>query len=90
MFHLWNYFMDFEKIWKLGVFTESSVTFKLCPYLPTIKSQSSSVGIVAGYGLDGLGLIPGIARLFFYSIQTGSGAHPASNPIGTGGKVARA
>jgi hypothetical protein len=33
----------------------------------------------AGYRLDGPGLIPGMA-----SFQTGSEAHPASYPVGTG------
>jgi hypothetical protein len=65
MFHLWNYFTDFEKIWNRGACTKSSMTFKFCPYLPTIRGQNSSVGIVTGYRLDGPGLILGMARLFF-------------------------
>jgi hypothetical protein len=42
-----------------------------------------------GYGLDGPGSIPGSARYFYllYSVQTGSGVHPASYPMGTGGYV---
>jgi hypothetical protein len=52
------------------------------------KSRDSSVGIATGYGLDGLGLIPGRTRDFspFYSVNTGFGAYPASYPVCTGGK----
>jgi hypothetical protein len=42
------------------------------------------VGIATGYGLDGLGWIPGSARFFILcSVQTDSGAHPASYPMDT-------
>jgi hypothetical protein len=44
------------------------------------KSLDSSVGVALGYGLDGWGSIPGSS----HSVQTGSEAHPASYPIGTG------
>jgi hypothetical protein len=37
-----------------------------------ISGPDSSVGIVTGYGLDGL------------DVQTGTGAHPASCAMGTG------
>jgi hypothetical protein len=47
-------------------------------------SWDSSIGIVTGYGLDGLGLIPGSARLFSSPQHLDSGAHPASYPMGTG------
>jgi hypothetical protein len=47
--------------------------------------------------LDGQGLIPSKGKRFFlfHNSQTGSGAHPASNPMDTGalsmvGKVAMA
>jgi hypothetical protein len=54
-------------------------------------NQGSSVGITTGYGLDGPGSIPGKARfLFLHTIQTGSGAHSASYPVGTGGEAAGA
>jgi hypothetical protein len=56
---------------------------------PVIKqmqgSRDSSVGIATGYGLDGQGLIPGRDVSLLHSVQTGSGAHPASYPMGTGG-----
>jgi hypothetical protein len=46
---------------------------------------------VTGSALDGPGLIPGSARFFFsQSIQTESGAQPASFLTGTGGRVAEA
>jgi hypothetical protein len=55
-----------------------------------IKSRDSSVGVALGYGLDDLG-----SRVRFTSwagdfslhhrVQNGSGAHPASYPMGTRG-----
>jgi hypothetical protein len=47
----------------------------------------SSVSIVSGYGLDDRGSIPGRGKMIFplACVQTGSGAHPASCTIGTGG-----
>jgi hypothetical protein len=51
------------------------------------RSRSSSVSIVSDYGLDDQDSIPDSGRGFFPSlcVQTGSGAHPASCPMGTGG-----
>jgi hypothetical protein len=58
-------------------------------------SRDISISIETGYGLDDRGSIPGRAENFSlrYCVQTGSGAHPASHPVGTGayfpgGKVA--
>jgi hypothetical protein len=53
-------------------------------------SRDSSVGIATGYGLDDrmIGIrFPARAGNFSlrYHVQNGSGAHPASYPIGTGG-----
>jgi hypothetical protein len=53
-------------------------------------SRVSSGGIVSDYGLDDqvIGIwSPAVAKDFFYSlfVQTGSGAHPASFTMGTGG-----
>jgi hypothetical protein len=50
------------------------------------ESRDSSVGIATGYRLDGRGSIPGGAENFslLYNVQTGSEAHPASYPLGTG------
>jgi hypothetical protein len=56
--------------------------------LKRIWSRGSSVSIVSDYGLDDRDSIPERDRGFFSSIlcvQTGSGAHPASCIIGTGG-----
>jgi hypothetical protein len=54
-------------------------------------SRDSSVGIVTGYGLDNrmIGVrLPEEAGNFSlrHHYQTGSGAHPASYPMGTGGE----
>jgi hypothetical protein len=49
-------------------------------------SWDSSVGIATRYGLGGPGSIPAVQDFsLLHSVQTGSGAHPASYPMGTGG-----
>jgi hypothetical protein len=50
-------------------------------------SRGSSVSIVSDYGLDDGGSIPDRAEDFSSSlcVQTGSGVHPASCKMGTGG-----
>jgi hypothetical protein len=50
-------------------------------------SRGSSGSVVSDYGLDDRGSIPDKERGFFFSpcVQTGSGAHLASYPMGTGG-----
>jgi hypothetical protein len=52
-------------------------------------SRDSVVGIATGYGLDDRGVgvrVPVGSRIFFlYVVQTGSGVHPTSYPMGTGG-----
>jgi hypothetical protein len=55
-----------------------------------IKSRDSSVGIALGYGLDDRGSrvrFPVRAGNFslHHRVQKGSGAHPASYPMGTRG-----
>jgi hypothetical protein len=54
--------------------------------------RDSAVGIVTGYGLDDQRSEFEIWYAQEYSIlhvvQKGSGAHPASYPMGTGGKAA--
>jgi hypothetical protein len=55
-----------------------------------MKSRDSSVGIALCYGLDDQGSrvrFPAGAGNFslHHRVQNGSGAHPASYPIGTGG-----
>jgi hypothetical protein len=64
------------------------------------KSRDSSIGIALGYGLDDRDSrvrFPAEAGNFshHHRVQNGSGAHPASYPMGTrgsfaGGKVAGA
>jgi hypothetical protein len=61
------------------------------------QSHDSSVGIALGYGLDDRGsrvrFLEGAGNLSFHRhVQNGSGAHPASCPLGargsfSGGKV---
>jgi hypothetical protein len=50
-------------------------------------SQDSLIAIGMSYGQDGWGLIPSRGKRFslLHSIQTSSGAHPASYPVGTRG-----
>jgi hypothetical protein len=50
-------------------------------------SRGSSVSIMCDYRLDGRGSIPDRSTGFSSNlcVQTGSGAHPASNTMGTGG-----
>jgi hypothetical protein len=48
-------------------------------------SWDSSVGIA----MDGKGSIPGRGKILHHGIQTGSGAHPAFYPMGTGGSFPR-
>jgi hypothetical protein len=53
----------------------------------------SRVGIAMGHGLDGPGSIPAVQDFsLLRSVQTGSGAHPASYRMGSfpGGKAAGA
>jgi hypothetical protein len=62
----------------------------ICIYVRTHKSRDSSVGIALGYGLDDRGSrvrFPAGAGNFslHHHVQNGSGAHPASYPMGTSG-----
>jgi hypothetical protein len=66
----------------------------LCTYGIEGKSRDSSVGIALGYGLDDLvsGFrFPAGAGNFslHHRFQNGSGAHPASYPMGTRGSFPR-
>jgi hypothetical protein len=53
------------------------------------ESRDSVVGIATDYGLDDRGVgvrVPIGSRIFsLHVVQTGSGAHPASYPMGTRG-----
>jgi hypothetical protein len=58
------------------------------------KSHDSSVGIAMGYGLDDWGsrfrFPAGAGNFsFHHRVQNGSGAHPASYPMGTSGSFPR-
>jgi hypothetical protein len=62
----------------------------LVPVLNQIESRDSSVGIALGYGMDDRGSrvrFPAGAGNFslHHRVQNGSGAHPASYPMGTRG-----
>jgi hypothetical protein len=54
-----------------------------------VRSRDSVVGLATGYGLDDRGVgvrVPVVVRIFSSpSRQTGSGVHPASYRMGTGG-----
>jgi hypothetical protein len=61
-------------------------------FVHLLDEPGSSVSIVSGYGLDGRTIevqSPAEAKDFSSNlcVQTGSGAHPASCTIGTGGKA---
>jgi hypothetical protein len=49
-----------------------------------LRGGYSSVGIATRYGLDGPGIEVRWGAIFSAPIQTGPGAHPASNTMGTG------
>jgi hypothetical protein len=57
------------------------------------KNLDGTVGIATGYGLEGRGVgvrVPAEARFsFLHVVQTGSGAHSASYPVGTGSSLVK-
>jgi hypothetical protein len=55
------------------------------------RNLDSSVGIVTRLQVDDRGSIPGRATDFsvIHNVQTGSGNHPATYPMGTLGSVTR-
>jgi hypothetical protein len=59
---------------------------KMCTNL-YYRSRDSSVSVPTGYWLDGQGSIPSKGKIvsLLHNIQAGSGAQPASYPMGTGG-----
>jgi hypothetical protein len=50
-----------------------------------MRNQGSLVRIATGYRLDGRGSVTDGGKSFVHSVQTSSGAHPASYPMGTQG-----
>jgi hypothetical protein len=82
-----NYIMNSES---LGYVTFASIVCIACFFLESRSSGS----IVPGYGLDDRGdrgSVPDKGKEFSSSlcVQTGSGAHPASCTMGTGGPFPR-
>jgi hypothetical protein len=68
--------------------TERSGICRTGDYTHNMKSRDSSVGIALGYGLDDRGsrvrFPPGAGNFsLHHRVQNGSGAHPASYPMGT-------
>jgi hypothetical protein len=55
-----------------------------------LTSRDNSVNITTGYGLDDWNSILSRSTNFFRNVQTGSGAHSTSCPVGTGGGSPRA
>jgi hypothetical protein len=68
-------------------FSSSRLTTFLNRYSPSHMSRGSSVIIASDYGLDDRGFIPCRGKMIFpvACVQIGSGAYPASYPMGTGG-----
>jgi hypothetical protein len=67
------------------------------PFTAILKSRDSSVGIATGWTAEGseFGSRQGREFSLLHVVQTGSGSHPPSSPLGTwgsfpGGKVAKA
>jgi hypothetical protein len=57
------------------------ILYLTTPTFNYVRSRDSIVGIATGYGLDDRGL-----KIFsvVHVVQTGSGPHPVSCPVGTG------
>jgi hypothetical protein len=60
-----------------------------CVFVYTHTNRDSSVGIATGYGLEGRASVPGWGKRFslLHVVQTDSGVHPASYPMGKGGSL---
>jgi hypothetical protein len=97
---LYNFHSSVYSVWA-GRLTVLELYMCVCVCVCVcVKSRHSSVGIALGYGLDYRGSsvrFPAGAENFplHHRVQNGSGAHPASYPIGTrgcipGGKAAGA
>jgi hypothetical protein len=67
-------------------------SYRFCPYAGRYQSRDSSVGIALGYGLDDRGsrfrFSAGAGNFSLHHRgQNGSGAYPASYPMGTKGSI---
>ena len=78
----WYIFTSLSEEFGVSVF--GVVQGKYFPVLLTELGWDSSVGIATRYGLDGPGIESRWGARFSVSVQTGSGAHPASYAMGTG------
>jgi hypothetical protein len=70
--------------WELsiGSFVDSRTVMKY----DASNEVVTGAGIATGYGLDGPGSISAVQDFpLLHSVQTDSGTHPASYPMGTGG-----
>jgi hypothetical protein len=54
-------------------------------FLYMSEEWNSAVGIATGYRLRGQSSSPNKGRIFLYFVQIGTGAHPMSCPMETGG-----
>jgi hypothetical protein len=81
----WWYYFYFSVI-KFGI---HCIVYLLRIFLNVSqRSRDSSVGIATGYRLDDQGVrvrVPEGSRIFSSHVQTGSGVHPTSYSLGTGG-----
>jgi hypothetical protein len=67
---------------------EAQVYRNFCNHLRYYRRRDSSVSIATGYGLDDQGggsSSPERVKNFLHIVQTGSGVHPTSYKMGTGG-----
>jgi hypothetical protein len=73
----------------MRIFLPQKVNINIILIIRVMKSQGKSVSIVSDYGLNDRALIPSRGKGFSSSlcIQTSSGAHQASYPMGTRGKA---
>jgi hypothetical protein len=69
------------------MFHNFQATFLIC--ILETRNRDSAVGIATGYGLDRRGVVvrdPVVKEFsLLHVIQTGSGTHPTSYPMDTGG-----
>jgi hypothetical protein len=84
----WHFFKMLFPLFYITFIKFYSASLSSCWHLKTVP-EDSSVGIALGYGLDDRGSsvrFPAGAENFslHHRVQNGSGAHPASYPMGTG------
>jgi hypothetical protein len=66
-----------------------NLSYNIYVLFKSVKSCDSLVGLVLGYGLDDgsrVRFLAGVGNFpLHHCVQNGSGAHPASYPVGTRG-----